>query len=596
METFTTLPEMIRYVMNTYRNSAAFNYRDGNEWRSISTELFLEKVRRLSLGLKRMGLKKGECVGILAKPSPYWLIIDLATMIAGGVSVPLFPYVSQENFFYQVADCNMQLLFVVSQELWDTYNHQSDSFRKIITLDVNIEKTHGVMDMREVMLLGDKESESDPSLYIKLGDQIQENDLATIIYTSGSTGQPKGVELTHRNIISQTHAGHVRLNLNPRDDRVISMLPLAHIFERTLMYYYISSGVSVYFVDEIKNLVQLCQEVKPTITAVVPRILEKVYSRMENAVEKAPYLKKKIARWAFSLASNSTRTPLCSLQSIVAKRLVFNKLKNTLGGKFRVIISGGASLPEDLCRFFLNVGIPVFQGYGLTETSPVLATNFPGYNKPGTVGPIFPGVEISFGTGGEILARGPNVMRGYHNRPKRTAQSIDSEGWFHTGDVGSLDKDGFLKVTGRVKEIFKTSNGKMVSPIPIEQALSKSHIIDMAMVIAEGRKFVTTLLFPDLDILATYKSQHNASHFTDEEFLDSETVREEIAELLKTVNHNLNRWEKVRKYCFISRALSVEKGELTPTLKIRRKAVEEKYSSLIESMYQEASNEHFAEK
>ncbi|SCA62750.1 Putative long-chain-fatty-acid--CoA ligase [Chlamydiales bacterium SCGC AG-110-M15] len=590
MEEYETLPSMIRYVMNTYRNSFAFNYKEGKEWKHMSTEMFIEKIRRLSLGLKSLGLQKGESVGLLARPSPYWLVIDFAIMMAGGISVPLFPYVSQKNFLYQVADANMRMLFVVGQDLWSTYDHHQEQFRRIVTLDV-LEADETTMDIRHVMTMGDRLSVEDPTLYMKLGKDIMRDDIATIIYTSGSTGRPKGVELTHKNFISQIRGGHVRIFLDPRKDRALSSLPLAHVFERALMYYYISSGISIYFVDDIRNVAAIAREVKPTITTMVPRLLEKIYAKMENSIEQSGRLKRGLATWAFDLASLTHPNLFQRLQRTLANKLVYKKLLKSLGGEFRAIIVGGASLNPDLCRFFLNAGFPVFQGYGMTETSPIIAANFPGHNKVGTVGPLFPYVEVSIAKNGEILTRGPSVMRGYHNRPNETQKTIDEDGWLHTGDTGKLDEDGYLTVTGRVKEIFKTSGGKYVSPIPIEQALTKLPLIDMAMVVAEGRRFTSTLLFPDLDVLKTLKEKHEDPNLTNDEFLDSDFIRDEVSLFLTEVNSKLSRWEKVRKYRFTTAPLSVERGEMTPTLKIRRKAVEEKYKHLIDTMYHERAEE-----
>lgn len=587
MEQYTTLPRMIRYVLNTYRNSSAFSHREGGEWRHISTEAFLEKIRRLSLGLKKLGLKKGDSVGLMAKPSPYWLIIDLAIIIAGGVSVPLFPFVSRKNFEYQVNDSNMKYLFVVGQELWSTYSEFRHLFQKVITLDVPEEEKSDLIDMRHVMLMGDKISSEDPALYINMSTEVKENDLATIIYTSGSTGQPKGVELTHKNFVAQIKAGQIRLPLDPRTDRALSCLPLAHIFERSLMYFYISSGVNVFFVDDIRNVAEIAREVKPTVGAMVPRLIEKIYAKMEASIENSPSIKRTLGKWAMRLANVSSPSSFERLQTRFAEKLVYSKLRRALGGNFRAVLLGGASLNPQLCQFFLNIGVPLYQGYGLTETSPVITMNFPGNNKVGTVGLAFPEVDLALTEDGEIITRGPSVMRGYHNNEEATSIAIDAEGWFHTGDKGAIDEEGYLKVTGRVKEIFKTSGGKMVSPVPIEQSLSMSHIVDMAMIIAEGRKFVSALLFPDFEYLHQMKIQHEGTHFTDEEFLDSDVIRNEMAHVLNDVNEKLNRWEKIRQYRFVTSKISVESGELTPTLKMRRNKIESEFRNIIESMYQD---------
>jgi long-chain acyl-CoA synthetase len=576
---------MIRFVFNTYRNSHAFNYRVDNQWQHMSTEVFLEKVRRMALGLKALGLEKGQTVGLLAKPSPFWLIADLAIGIAGGISVPMFTHISDEHFLFQLSDADIKMLFVIDQEHWPLVDENQQHLQKIITRNVAAEGER-IINWSACMAGGDALSEEDPELYANLANSVSEQDIATIIYTSGSTGIPKGVQLTHENFVSQLLASRVRFPLDARKDRGLSVLPLAHVFERSLMYFYISAGITVYFCDDIKNVGWFYQTVHPTISAVVPRLLEKVYAAMEAKVEKAPAMKKRLAKWAFDLANNPNTSPWLEAQRKLADKLVYKKLRLALGGRFRAFIAGGASLPEKLCRFYWRIGCPVYQGYGLTETSPVLACNFPGHNRCGTVGLPFPGVEVRIGQGGEVLGRGPNIMKGYHGRPEATAKVLDSAGWFHTGDVGSIDQDGFLRITGRLKEIFKTSQGKMVSPVPIEQSLSKHPLVDVAMIVAEGRPFVSALLFPDLEHLELLKQNNGSATFTDQELLDSPQVRRQMNELLESVNSSLNRWEQVRKFRWITEPLSIMGGELTPTLKIRRQVIEEKHSKYIEGMYE----------
>ncbi|MCB1136356.1 MAG: long-chain fatty acid--CoA ligase [Chlamydiia bacterium] len=582
---YRTLPGMIRHVFNTYRNSHAFNYRVEGEWRHMSTEVFLERVRRMALGLRALGLKKGDCVGLLAKPSPYWLIADLAISAAGGSSVPLFTHISSEHFLFQISDADIKMIFVIEAENWALVGENRNLFKKIITRNVPAEGER-IIDWGHVLELGDTLSEQDPELYATMVSEVTEQDVATVIYTSGSTGIPKGVLLTHENFVSQLHASRVRFPLDARADRALSALPLAHVFERTLMYYYISVGVTVYFCDDIKNVAWFYQDVKPTMTAVVPRLLEKIQAAMEQKILQAPAVKQRIARWAFDLAESDSDSAWTRSQRPLADKLVYSKLREALGGRFRAVISGGASLPEKLCRFFCNIGMPVYQGYGLTETSPVLACNFPGHNRCGTVGIPFPGVEVGIGKSGEVIARGPNIMKGYNGRPEATAQVLDAAGWFHTGDTGAIDADGYVTITGRLKEIFKTSSGAMVSPVPIEQAICKHPLIDMAMVVAEGKPFVSCLFFPDFEYLEALKVKTHEAGITDAEFLDSPYVRQLMNELLDKVNHPLNRWEKVRKFRWVIRPLSITGGELTPTLKIRRKAVMEKYAALIEGMYE----------
>lgn len=586
MDQFSTLPAMIQYALNTFRNSYALNDRVNGEWVGMSTEVFVEKIRRLSLGLRALGLKRGDTVGLLSRPSPYWLIADLAITVAGGISVPIFPHISEKNFLYQVKNASLKYFITLGGEHWPAISPHQGRFSKVVTMNIDLTaEGENVIDLQDVLRLGDALSQENPSLYAEMRDSLHKDDLATIVYTSGSTGIPKGVELTHANIISQLKACSLTYPLDPRTDRMLSLLPLAHMFERMLVYYYISSGVSVYFVDDLKNLTVICQEVKPTISAMVPLIIEKVYSRILAKVESEPFFNRWVGKWALSLAHRNPDDLLFRMGRPLAKWLVYDKVANTLGGNFRAIIVGGAPLSEELCRFFWNVGVPLYQGYGLTETAPVLATNYPDNNKPGTVGKAFPGTEVKITPEGEIIAKGPNVMRGYHGDPEGTRAIIDDEGWIHTGDKGSIDQHGFISITGRFKEIMKTSGGKMVSPVPIEQALCEAPFIDMAMVVANDRKFVTCVLFPNFEMITSWKNEHNMSHLSLDAFLDSPYMKKQVETVIANVNAHLNEWEKLRAYRFVTKPLSVGEGELTPTFKINRDLVASRYSNLIDSMY-----------
>jgi long-chain acyl-CoA synthetase len=589
MKPFKTLPAMVRYVLNTYRNARAFNYRRDGEWHSVSTEQFFEMVRRVSLGLRVLGVRQGDKVGLLSSSSPFWLIADLGIQIAGGVTVPMFDRISIENFEFQVADSRIKHLFIFGQPQWDTYKKGNVSVEKVIVNDGVEGSGDEVLSLEALMDLGDGLSEKDPGLFAQLRDQVTEDSLATIIYTSGSTGVPKGVELTQGNFVSQLHGMQIRYPLDAKKDVALSCLPLAHVFERTVMYYYVSFGVSVFFVDDVFRVGDFFREIKPTICAVVPRILEKIYSKVEAGLQKAGYARQKIGTWALELAHNNQGGLIGTAEHIIADKLVYGKIREALGGRVEAIISGGAALDAGLCNFFLQVGIPVYQGYGLTETSPIISSNFIGCNKAGTVGPPLPGIEVKIGENDEICCRGSNVMRGYYGRPDLTDEVIDQEGWFHTGDCGKFDEDGFLVVTGRIKEILKTSNGKMIAPVPIELALVRHSLVEAAMVVADGYPYTTCLLFPAFDNLAAEKVKAGAQDASNEDLLDSSHVREQIDALIMQVNGDLNHWEHIQRYRWVATPLTIEGGDLTPTLKVRRSSVTEKYKSLISEMYQEGA-------
>lgn len=591
MEAFTTLPTMLRHVMSHYRNSYAFNYKQDGVWQHLSTEQFFATVRRLSLGLRSLGIKKGDTVGVLAHSSPMWLMIDLAVMVAGGISVPIFPQISEDNFEVQVTNSKMQCLVIIGQEQWRIFKRTQEYIKNVITWNVKTEG-RGVYDIEEVMTLGDGLSQQKPELYTEMQDSVQPTDIATIIYTSGSTGVPKGVEITHRNLISQLKASKLRFPISPGEDRALSALPLAHVFERMVVYYYVSAGISIYFADDIRKVGDLYPEIQPTMTTMVPRLLEKIAGKIENKIDSLKGVKRRIAKWGLRYARNESikNERVRSFLRPLVDRLVLSKIREALGGRLHSVIVGGAPLDPNLCRFFLNAGVPIYQGYGLTESSPVICVNYEGRNKPGTVGPPFPGVDVRLTEIGEIVARGPNIMKGYHSDPVRTREVIDQEGWLHTGDCGELDDDGFLTVTGRIKDILKTSGGKIVTPVPIEQQLCRHPLIDMVMVVAEGKKYTSALLFPDFDLVIDQKKKQKMTHLSHEAFLASDAVQQDIQAHIDRVNQNLNKWEQIQKFRFVSHPISILGGELTPTLKIRRQAIAKKYQDLIEAMYREPEN------
>lgn len=583
---YKTLPGLVQYVLNTFRNSSALNYKRLGHWEHISTEEFVETVRRLSLGLKAIGVNPGDKCGIIVPSSPQWIMIDLAIMINGAVSVPMFPNISYNSFNFEVSDSSMKFLFIKNKNILDeAIQHKLKDFRKVIALDVESQGDN-VINYQELLSRGDEVSSESPELYSTLRSEVKEDDLATIIYTSGSTGVPKGVELTHKNIISQIHSAAKRFPLDPSKDCNLSCLPIAHVFERMVVYYYLSTGTSIYFADDIKKVGDLLKELHPTVITMVPRILEKVYTKMHRNLAELKGVKKTLATLAFQHA-NKAAPGKKSIKAKLYDPLVYKKLRKALGGNLRLVICGSAKLNPDIERFFLNIGLPLYQGYGLTECSPVISANYPGHNRLGTVGPLFPGVIAKISDDNEVLVKSPGAFSGYHNNPKETKAVIDEEGWLHTGDLGILDKDGYLTINGRKKELFKTSNGKYVSPLPIEDAAKQHELIDMAAVIAEGRKFPSLLLFPDFENLKTIQQERGAADMTQEDFLSSPEVIEELNLLIQNINEKLNHWEQIQEYRLIKEPIAIETGELTPTMKIRRHKIEERFRIDIEDIYRE---------
>ena len=583
MNSFSTFGEVVQYVEKNYSNPASLNDREGLHWRPTSTQEFIFDIKRLAYGLIQLGVRKGDTVGILAPSSTRWTIADLAIIMAGGVTVPLFANLSHENFIYEVAQANIRFLFVQGEEQWSMYAEHRTLFEKVIGFD-DMFAQHGVMSFHEVLMKGEERWEKQPNLWEELTRQQHTDDVITIIYTSGSTGLPKGVELTHRNLL---HLVNFEVfNWKPHEI-YLNILPLAHVFARQINLIMIRWGISVYYLNDLNQMVAVAKEIRPNLMILVPRVLEKIYSGIVANIQKEKGLKHWISQWALNLANSSKDDILRKyILRPIADLLVYRPLRETLGGKWRVILCGGAALSPALYSFYLRIGVPIYEGWGLSEGS-TACVNTPGNLKVGTVGRPLPGIKVKVIESGELLIGGPTVMKGYYRNPDATQMAIDSEGWLHTGDKGEIDKDGFVKLIGRVKEQFKMSSGEYVSPSRIEHALCQHPLIDLAMVVGEKQKFAACLLFPDLTHLKKVKILQKAEELSDQEFLQSSYVQQEMDNLLKQVNSKLNNWERLQQYRFILEPLSIDKGELTPTTKIKREVVIEKYHDLIESIYME---------
>jgi long-chain acyl-CoA synthetase len=583
-ETFRTLPGLLKYVETHFKNDCALGYRKAGKWESISTQQVGETVRQLCMGLVELGLKPNDKVGLVADPSPFWLMMDLAILGAGAVSVPMFANISHDNLQFEIRDSGMKFLFVGSEQQYLAMKPFFGAMAKIIVMPSGLGDSQCI-SYENLLVLGAKRQSQGGSEYLRLSEGINEQDSATLIYTSGSTGVPKGVELTHRNLVFQVMAANKRFPLNPSVDKILSCLPLAHVFERMVCYYYFFTGSSIYFAEDIKKVSEHLRDLHPTVITLVPRLLEKIHAKMQANLEVAQGFKKFIGTRAWKRAHEKLPGSKDTLTDKIFDSLVYSKMRQALGGSLRIAISGSAPLDAKLATFFLNVGIPVYEGYGLTEASPVIAANFPGHRKLGTVGLAFPGVEVKFADDGEILSRGPHVMKGYYNKPVETAEVIDKLGWLHTGDLGHFDAENYIKITGRKKELFKTANGKYVAPVPIEQAIAGCKLVDMVMVIAEGKPFTTALIFPDFENLDVVKLEAGCEAMGADAFLDSPQAKAYIQKSLEEVNSKLNHWEQVQKFSIIKTPITVDSGQLTPTMKIRRHIVMEKYRPEIDAMY-----------
>jgi len=496
--------------------------------------------------------------------------------------VPIFTKISADSFIHEIRDSGMRYLFVGNpDEMPMAFLHASET---VSIVSFWYSGTHAAFD--SIMRRGRERDEQSPARFEEMCAAVSPDDLATIIYTSGSTGLPKGVELTQANIVSQIEGCFAVLPPDSGSDVCLSSLPLAHIFERMVSYFYFAAGLPVYFVDDPKKLATYMRELRPTTMTVVPRILEKVASRLWEVAEGTPGPKGVLARAALRHAARrSIDAPSHGPRDALFSRAVYPHMTAAFGGRLRYVICGSASLSPDIARLLINIGMPVFEGYGLTEASPVIAVNVPGGRKVGTVGRLFPGVEARIAEDGEILARGANVMRGYHNNPDATAQVLDGDGWLHTGDKGRIDADGFLCIEGRKKEIFKKSTGEYVPPAPIEAALGRIPFVDTAVIVADNRPYVVALIFPDPQRLPEFKARFGLGDMTDSEFLKSSFLKSKTQEYVTEINSRLHHCERVERFSILDHAANIEAGEITLTQKPRRFVIETQYKDLIEDMY-----------
>ncbi len=580
-EPFRTLPELLLHTARTWSRMDALNYPEGDGWVSLSHRQLMERVRDLALGLVDLGVRRGESVGLIAPSSPWWIAVDLAIQAAGAVSVPLFKRISVESFTHEVRDSGMRYLLVGNpDEVPMAFQHAGPA---VTLITFWFRGRHDAF--QRLLERGRAIAAHEPDLFDQLCGRVREDDLATIIYTSGSTGLPKGVELSQRNLVSQVRACAQVFGTDPAVDRCVSALPPEHIFERMVLYFYLSCGLPVYFVDDPKRITEYLGRVRPTIMTAVPRILEKVAAKMKDAVGSLHGAAGLIARAAVRRAQRRAPGASGSLLDGVFHRLVYHRLTEALGGRLRYLICGSARLDPEVARLLINVGVPVYEGYGLTEASPVIAVNTVGHRKVGTVGRPFPGVVVRISADGEILARGPNIMRCYHNDPAATAEVLTPDGWLRTGDLGSIDEEGFVIIEGRRKELFKKSTGEYVPPGPIEQALGGIPWVDTAVVIADGRTCAVALLFPDPAKLRELQAAAGLADLDERQFLVSPYLRTRTQEEVDRINVHLHHAERVERFAFADHPASLETGELTPTLKKRRFAIEQQYAATIEEMY-----------
>jgi long-chain acyl-CoA synthetase len=592
----STIVEVFERAMRVHARADLLNYKRGGAWRSVSSEDFLRRVRHVALGLQALGLGRGDRAGILSESSPEWVTVDVGCQFAGVINVPVYPTLAPQQVCYILDDSGARLLFVQNSAALERVREAVGGCRGLSNVVVmEGEAKGGALTLEELEARGAELEAARPGLLEEVSGAISPEDLATIIYTSGTTGEPKGVMLTHSNVVSNLIGTSERLAFTP-EDVVLSVLPLSHVFERGAMYMYLHHGAKVYFAESIEKVGENLREVRPTLVVAVPRLYEKIYARIKEKAAEGGKAKTAILMWAVRVARRwASRTvwkkPVpawLALEHKLASRIVFSKWRDGVGGRIRLFLAGGAALPEELGLIFYGAGLPIVQGYGLTETSPVITVNGPVDNRIGTVGRPIRHVEVRIAEDGEIESRGPNVMRGYYNKPDATREVFTADGWFKTGDIGTLDAEGYLRITDRKKELFKTSGGKYVAPQPIEQRIKRSRFVNQVVLIGNGRKFAAALIVPDWEMLRSYAQHKGLDCKTPSEFCRTPRVIDLFQRQVDSVTEDLSRFERVKRVALLERELTVEGGELTPTLKVKRRIVDEKYKHIIDRLYAEA--------
>lgn len=582
--------DLIPFQLETYPNKNCVSDKKDGQWVSYSTEEVQSIINKFSLGLLKLGVNPGYKLAIISPNRTEWNFVDLGILQAGCVDVPIYPNISVDEYEYIFNDAEVKYAFVANLDLYQKINsikHKTKSLIDIYTLD----KLNGKKHWKEILDLAD-ESLRDRLNQIK--ESIKSNDLATIIYTSGTTGTPKGVMLSHNNILSNVESISQIMPIN-NSHRVLSFLPICHIFERTAVYYYMRIGTAIYYAESIEKVGENLKEVKPNYFTTVPRLLEKIYDKIMEKGRELKWPKQAVFGWAVNLANHyhpqGKTNWFYDLRLWAARKIVFSKWVDALGGEVKGIISGAAALQPRLGRIFTAAGVNVVEGYGLTETSPVITCNRFEDFYVGTVGYQIPEVQFKLDPEtGEILTKGPNVMLGYYNKPEATISAIDKDGWFHTGDIGVMVNDKYLKITDRLKEIFKTSGGKFIAPLPIENKMKESLFIRNMMVIGENQKFCAALIVPEFDFIQKWCEKKSVQDYIEKGISRSDAIKERIWKEIQHYNKRFSHIEQIKKFELVDKDWTIESGELTPTLKLKRKVIIKNYVHLIEKIYSEPLN------
>ena len=578
--------DFLEYQLNNPLDKSINTKYDG-KWVSLSTHDFFEKVQIVSRKLIEIGIKKGDKIALISTQNrTEWCIVDNSILQIGGVTVPIYPTISEKEFQYVLNHSESKICFVSDKDVFDKIHKIKDKtkLKKIYSFDE-------FQNCSNWNLLFENDNKSLQGKVNIKKEEVIPDDLATIIYTSGTTGVPKGVMLTHRNIVSNILSASKRLPPMENKNKALSFLPLCHIFERIIIYMYYYSRVEIYFAESLETISENLNEIKPFYMTAVPRLIEKIFDKIEGKAEEFKGVKKSLYKWSISIADRfdieKQNRIFYNIKLMIARFLVFSKWKNALGGKLELICSGSAPLQPRLAKIFTAAGIKIMEGYGLTESSPVISISEPikGGTKFGYVGKIIEGIEVKIAKDGEILCKGPNVMKGYYKNSKLTSETIKN-GFLHTGDIGKIDKDGFLKITDRKKQLFKTSGGKYIAPQVIENKMKRSPFIEQIMVIGEGEKMPSAIIQPDFEYIKKWL-QKNKFNFLDDfkNICEKEELLIKITHEIDKINEEFGDWERIKKFELTPEIWSIENGLLTPTMKLKRKSILKKFIHLKEKIY-----------
>jgi len=587
MSELKRLFDLIPYQLKNYSIKNCVSDKKDGKWENFSTEEVQSVIDKFSFGLLKLGVNHGDKLAIISPNRTEWNFVDLGIMQTGCVDVPIYPNISVQEYEYIFNDAEVKYAFVANEDLYQKIFSIKKKVKSLIDI-YTFDKLEGKKHWKEILELAD-ESLRDRLNQIK--DSVKSDDLATIIYTSGTTGTQKGVMLSHKNILSNVNSIQQIMPLN-NTHRALSFLPICHIFERTAVYYYMKIGAAIYYAESIDKVGDNLKEIKPNYFTTVPRLLEKIYDKIMEKGRELKQPKQAIFGWAVNLANHyhpQGKTNLFyNIRLSVARKIVFSKWLEALGGEVKGIISGAAALQPRLGRIFTAAGVNVVEGYGLTETSPVITCNRFEDFYIGTVGYTIPDVQIKIANEtGEILTKGPNVMLGYYNKPEATEAAIDNEGWFHTGDIGVMVNDKYLKITDRLKEVFKLSGGKFVAPLPIENKMKESLFIRNIMVIGENQKFCAALVVSEFDFIKKWCEKKSVKDYLEKGMSCSDAVKERIWKEIQHYNNRFSHIEQIKKFELVDKDWTVDSGELTPTLKLKRRVILKNNQKLIEKIYSE---------